>query len=48
MGKGSGIVTAAAQVTTVPRVRSLAWEISYAMGMARGNEKEKKEKKLKE
>ena len=35
MGKGSGVVTAVAQVTTVVWVQSLAPEISHATGIAK-------------
>lgn len=41
-GYGSDIVTAAAWVTPVTQVWSLAWELSHASGMAkRKKEKEK-------
>ena len=31
MGSGSGIVTTAAQVTAVPQVQSLVWELLHAL-----------------
>ena len=33
--KGSGVAIAAAQVTAEAQIQALAWELSYAMGVAR-------------
>ena len=35
MGWGSNVVTAVAQVAAVVQVRSLAWELPHAVGMAK-------------
>ena len=32
--KGSGVATAAAQIAAAAQIQSLAWELSYAMGVA--------------
>jgi len=32
--KGSGIATTMTEVATVAQIRSLAWELPYAMGVA--------------
>jgi len=39
-GEGSSVVTAAAQVTAMAQVQSLAWEFPHAMGRAEKTNKQ--------
>ena len=44
VGQGSGVVTAAAWLTTVVRVWSPAWELPYALGAAKKEREREREK----
>ena len=46
MGRGSGIVTAAALVSAVAHIQSLAQELLHAVGTTKGNKGEKIKKLL--